>query len=115
MGQRYRIMEDQKPLPSLALNQEFSGGRGLNPNLKYEKIQIVFLSTLMFYSIYALIFLVLLRNSLVVEFNFINLCRFFIHLSSQGTSKTIKHLFTGTLRQSKRAVLIRLGQIWQGS
>ena len=60
----------------------------------------------MFYSTCVLIFSVLLSISLVVEFDFINLCRFFIHLSSQGTSKAIKHLFTGTLRQSKRAVLI---------
>ena len=38
MGHRYRIMEDQKPWPSLALNQKFSGGRGLKPKLKNEKI-----------------------------------------------------------------------------
>ena len=34
---------------------------------------------------------------LVFEFDFINLCRFYPYLSSQNTSKTIKHLFTGTL------------------
>ena len=60
----------------------------------------------MFYSSCVLIFLALLYVLLVAEFDFINLCRFFVHLSSQDTSKTIKHLFTGTLRQSRRVVLI---------
>ena len=38
MRQRYRKMEDQKPWPGLALNQEFARGRGLKPKLKPENI-----------------------------------------------------------------------------
>ena len=38
VGQRYRRMEDQKPWPGLALNQEFSKGRGLKPKVKNENI-----------------------------------------------------------------------------
>ena len=33
MGQRYRRMYDQKPWPGLALNEEFSKGRALKPNI----------------------------------------------------------------------------------
>ena len=40
MGQRYRRMEDQKSWPGLALNQEFSKGRGFKPKVKNENIQI---------------------------------------------------------------------------
>ena len=36
VGQRYRKMEDQKPWPGLALNQEFARGRELKPKLKPE-------------------------------------------------------------------------------
>ena len=38
MGQRYRRMEDQKPWPGLALNREFSKGRGLKPKVTNENI-----------------------------------------------------------------------------
>ena len=38
MGQRYRRMEDQKSWPGLALNQEFSKGRGFKPKVKNENI-----------------------------------------------------------------------------
>ena len=38
MGQRYRRMEDQKPWPGLALNREFSKGRGLKPKAANENI-----------------------------------------------------------------------------
>ena len=37
MGKRYRTMEDQKPWPSVALNQEFSRGIG-KPKLKISKL-----------------------------------------------------------------------------
>ena len=33
MGQRYRKMEDQKPWPGLAHNQDFAKGRGLVPKV----------------------------------------------------------------------------------
>ena len=38
VGQRYRKMEDQKPWPGLALNQEFFKRRALKPKLKNENI-----------------------------------------------------------------------------
>ena len=38
VGQRYRRMEDQKPWPGLALNREFSKGRGLKPKVTNENI-----------------------------------------------------------------------------
>ena len=38
VGQRYRRMEDQKPWPGLALNREFSKGRGLKPKVTSENI-----------------------------------------------------------------------------
>ena len=38
MGQRYRRMEDQKPWPGLALNREFSKGRGLKPKVTNENV-----------------------------------------------------------------------------
>ena len=38
IGQRYRRMEDQKPWPGLALNREFSTGRGLKSKVKNENI-----------------------------------------------------------------------------
>ena len=37
-GQRYCRMEDQKPWPGLALNREFSKGRGLKPKVTNENI-----------------------------------------------------------------------------
>ena len=37
-GQRYRRMEDQKPWPGLALNQESSNGRALKPKVKNKNI-----------------------------------------------------------------------------
>ena len=40
VGQRYRRMEDQKPWPGLALNREFSKGRGLKPKVTNENIYI---------------------------------------------------------------------------
>ena len=36
MGQRYRRMYDQKPLPGLALNEEFLKGKSLNQKLKMK-------------------------------------------------------------------------------
>ena len=38
VGQRYRRMEDQKPWPGLAINREFSKGRGLKPKVTNENI-----------------------------------------------------------------------------
>ena len=38
VGQRHRRMEDQKPLPGLALNREFSKGRGLKLKVTNENI-----------------------------------------------------------------------------
>ena len=38
VGQRYRRMEDQKPWPGLALNREFSKGKGLKPKVTNENI-----------------------------------------------------------------------------
>ena len=38
VGERYRRMEDQKPWPGLALNREFSKGRGLKPKVTNENI-----------------------------------------------------------------------------
>ena len=38
VGQRYRRMEDPKPWPGLALNREFSKGRGLKPKVTNENI-----------------------------------------------------------------------------
>ena len=38
MGQIYRRMEDQKPWPGLALNQEFFKRRGRKPKVKNENI-----------------------------------------------------------------------------
>ena len=38
MGQRYRRMEDQKPWPGLALNEEFSKGRALKPKVKNKNM-----------------------------------------------------------------------------
>ena len=38
VGQRYRRIKDQKPWPGLALNREFSKGRGLKPKVTNENI-----------------------------------------------------------------------------
>ena len=38
VGQRYCRMEDRKPWPGLALNREFSKGKGLKPKVKNENI-----------------------------------------------------------------------------
>ena len=38
VGQKYRRMEDQKPWAGLALNREFSKGRGLKPKVTNENI-----------------------------------------------------------------------------
>ena len=38
MGQRYRRMEDQKPWSGLALNREFSTGKGFKPKVKNENL-----------------------------------------------------------------------------
>ena len=40
MGQRYRRIEDQKAWPGLALNREFSKGRGLKPKVTNENLFI---------------------------------------------------------------------------
>ena len=37
MGHSYRRMEDQKPWPDLALNQDFTKGRGLKPKVEKGK------------------------------------------------------------------------------
>ena len=34
MGRRHHRMEDQKPWPGLARNQDFAKGRGLEPKVK---------------------------------------------------------------------------------
>ena len=37
MGQRYRRMEDKKPWPGMALNQDFAKGKELKPKVKKRK------------------------------------------------------------------------------
>ena len=40
MGQKYRRIEDQKPWPSLALNQNFAQRRGLKASLKVKTSEL---------------------------------------------------------------------------